>query len=406
MTQKAKGTSTINTPIASKAPEGSSSAELAVGPDGTIHMVWAGNSSGNWEIYYARSTDGGVTFLPPVSVDPIAAANLVRDNPALAVGPNGIVYIAWEDWRNNNGDIYCARSNVDGTFSAAIRVGDDTDGLNQEVPVLAATPNGTLYLAWLEEKSGDPDRIYRIYYTRAANGEVDFGNSLPIDPQTEGTQSKPTIGVDHLGRVHLGWADNRSGKMTIYHATADEGGDFGPGLNVGGGLMADLGNYLPHVAIGSDDSVHIVWSSAYIQEPTYHVQLYLPAYTNSFDRGENFAPSRQVGKGFRYVSTSLIDTAVAVTTSAVHVVFTTYSPRDGGYLWYYNSTNNGETFSEGVAIAEGSAFSPVVAGDAQGRILAAWSVPQHLEEGDKAQWSIYYSLSTDSGKTFSQAIKM
>jgi len=65
---------------------GSTSRNLAVGPDGTIYALYYGDDPG---IRVARSTDNGASFLPSVQVspDPFEAE--------INVSSTGIVYVAW-----------------------------------------------------------------------------------------------------------------------------------------------------------------------------------------------------------------------------------------------------------------------------------------------------------------------
>jgi len=66
--------------------------------DKTIHIIWQDIRDGNWEIYYKRSTDGGVTwesdtrltYEPSLSISPQITSE----------GPN--VRITWEDRRENH----------------------------------------------------------------------------------------------------------------------------------------------------------------------------------------------------------------------------------------------------------------------------------------------------------------
>ena len=170
------------------------------------------------------------------------------------------------------------------------------------------------------------------------------------------------------------------------------------------GLVSDLSDELPSLAVGQDDKVHVAWANAYILHPTYEVPLYLPAYSFSSDQGDTFLDARQVGEGYQYVSVRPPETFVAVDYTAIHVVFTTYSPRDGSWVWYYSSNNDGQSFSAGVGVYQvqgGDVLHyPVVAVDQDGHIHIAWA-HQRSEE-----WDLYYSQSTNGGASFSTGKKI
>ena len=58
-----------------------------------VHVVWHDYRFGTWEIYYKRSTDGGITWEP----DKRLTNNVSQsDNPSICV--NGLnVYVVWHD---------------------------------------------------------------------------------------------------------------------------------------------------------------------------------------------------------------------------------------------------------------------------------------------------------------------
>lgn len=83
------------TTVAPAAPGSSSDyTRIAIGPDGTLHVVWTEFQLPNgWPpdgIFYARSTDGGKTWSTPLQV-----AQTGFNQGSVAAGPNGEVFIAW-----------------------------------------------------------------------------------------------------------------------------------------------------------------------------------------------------------------------------------------------------------------------------------------------------------------------
>jgi hypothetical protein len=173
---------------------------------------------------------------------------------------------------------------------------------------------------------------------------------------------------------------------------------------VGTGLMSDLSNSLPSLTIAPDDRIHLVWANGYVLHPTYLVPVYLPVYSFSADGGKTFTSPKQIGTGYSYVSVRPNEVGIAVTNSAVHTVLTTYSPRDGSWVWYYQSTDGGQTFRPGVKVIQsdgGDVYHyPVVAVDSAGHIHIAWAYQRGSE------WDVFYTQSTDGGVTFSTPVKI
>lgn len=385
------------TALPPESPETSPHPALAIGPDDVIHLAWADTSSGIWDIY-TRLTDGGVTFSEPIQVN-AEATSTARGHPTLAIGPDGSVHVAWEEMRDGDWDIYYARSDGGEAFSSPTLVSDDATGTDQIRPTIAVGRDGSVHLAWQDSRAGNWD----VYYARSTDGGDTFGANLRVNEETRGQQVDPAIGVDSRRRVHVAWADDRSAAWVIYH-TRSEGEDFVRGRVVGSGLMSDLSNELPSLTVGPDDSVHVAWANAYVKHPDYGALLYLPVYAVSADRGDTFSDPRQVGEGYGYVSTRPPETGLGAGDGAAHVVLTTYSPRDGSWVWYYRSDDGGRSFSAGVEVEQvggGDVLHyPVVAVDGTGWIHVAWA----HQRGD--EWDVYHARSGDGGGTFSDGVKV
>jgi len=109
------------------------SPQVAVGPDGALHVVYSydpdGYNSGDTvSVYYRRSTDQGSTWQPEVLVNDDGTT---RDQffPSLSVGATNAVSVAWYDRRDDPNNIlvdYYQRLSYDGgvTWQASTRISD------------------------------------------------------------------------------------------------------------------------------------------------------------------------------------------------------------------------------------------------------------------------------------------
>jgi len=81
--------------------------------------------------------------------------------PAFAVSPaNGYLYVAWADYRNGDADIYFARSTNGGVaWSTPVRLNDDPvgNGMDQFQPQVSVAPNGRVAVMWFDRRLGCPD---------------------------------------------------------------------------------------------------------------------------------------------------------------------------------------------------------------------------------------------------------
>jgi hypothetical protein len=90
---------------------------VAVGPDGTVYVVWQGSRAVDVfdSIWMVKSGDGGATWTTPIAIAPLVdilrpANTAFRTNsfPAMDVGPDGTVYVAWSAEVRNSATAYAA----------------------------------------------------------------------------------------------------------------------------------------------------------------------------------------------------------------------------------------------------------------------------------------------------------
>jgi len=128
---------------------------------GSVHLVWADDRRGDFQLLYKRSTDGGLNWsLFPVTLTTSTPAGGAW-HPAMAARPDRLM-LAWEDYRDGNGEIY-ARSSADGglTWTAEGRL--TTNAAFSALPRLAADYAAT-YLVWQDNRDGN----WEVYFAESA----------------------------------------------------------------------------------------------------------------------------------------------------------------------------------------------------------------------------------------------
>jgi len=205
-----------------------SPAIVADGDD--VHVAWTDFRSYAWELYAASSHDGGATFGPNVRIDDApTAVERIHERPSLAVGDGGVVHAVWTDLRGREPDtnVFSARSDDGGaTFSVNVRVDDAAAGFDpdrdtpsgQWHPALAAD-GARLFVAWQDDRLGNGD----VFFTTSDDGGATFAASERVDDTGDGQsgQARPSLALAGAGRKRrclVVWEDDRNGDADVYLA--------------------------------------------------------------------------------------------------------------------------------------------------------------------------------------------
>jgi hypothetical protein len=209
----------ISLPSQDGAVQGSA---VAVGPNGAVYVVYEVFYTGNQRRHFlAKSTNGGISFSVPVAITPVfkdlTFNSTYRKNSFAALGVNpatGYVYA-----------IYC-----------------DQPGANAQVEFIRST----------------------------APGATTFTAPVVINDNASGQRLMPAIAVDSAGTIHTSWFDTRNSPTTaaVYdiYATfsANNGATFAPNarvtaFSVDAGSASFIGDYAGIAAAGGN--AHPVWTS-------------------------------------------------------------------------------------------------------------------------------------------------
>ena len=230
-----------------------------------IHAVWTDTrAAGNADIYYANSTDGGLSFNPSSRVNN-DAGGADQGAPAIAVAPNRDVQVVWRDARSaatKGTDIYAARSTNRGAtwiYPATPWVNDDSGNVAQQEPTIAIDRAGTIYVAWTDFRSGpNPD----IYAARSTSGGVSFGASVKVNDDVGPVwQFQPSLAAND-GKIVVAWTDLRTGGSTnldIYASTSLDGLTWSANVKVNDDSSA-ASQLQPSVSIDSTGDIFAAWS--------------------------------------------------------------------------------------------------------------------------------------------------
>lgn len=152
---------------------------LLIDADGSLLLVWREKSEEGSDIFAARSAEGA-SFGAAVRVnDEVATVESYPHDemrPAVAVGSNGRVAVAWSDSR---GQVRAAIS-ADGatTFAPSTRLEQVEEPAYRGFPAIAFDGDGTLHAVWIDSRyaEGRAEEPADLYYATIVDGQVTESN--------------------------------------------------------------------------------------------------------------------------------------------------------------------------------------------------------------------------------------
>jgi Neuraminidase (sialidase) len=161
----------------------------ATNSGGSLFVAWADKEKGEYNIVVARSDDGGSTWSTPVQVNDTDTGD--QWMAILGVDANDILHAAWFDSRTGNINLYYAFSTDGGTtWSPNVRITtaetpSDAFSLGEYIG-LAADRNGAAHLVWTDGRDGGS----AIYFART----VDLPLAARLPPiRTTPREGKPRV---------------------------------------------------------------------------------------------------------------------------------------------------------------------------------------------------------------------
>jgi hypothetical protein len=212
---------------------------------GNVWVAWHAGPTGSRDIYIGKLTAEAENFSSSIRLTTDA---LDQCNAAIAIDNSDKLYVAWQDNRRENWDIYTSTS-IDGiNWSAETRVVDSNDNeINPVIAVDGALPNKA-YIVWQDDRESNQD----IYTAVSSNGFVTKTISQITSDVTD--QVEPAVAVDSDNTVYVVWTDVRGGSSDIYGAASNNLWTNVPIVNKANNQSS------PAIAVESAGSIlHLLW---------------------------------------------------------------------------------------------------------------------------------------------------
>ena len=301
----------------------------------------------NYDIYFKKSTDGGVMF---------GKAFNISNNSGLSVHPQIVVagsnvYIAWTDDTSFNKDIFFRMSSDEGgSFGRTVKLSDNSgESYNQEISAYA----NNVYVVW-ENKYyyyNNTNHIKGTGSTNVANNNINNSSTSHVD--------------DSYG------ANNNNGRI-LFKASTDGGNSFKDTkiITTNSGRTAES---YPKIAASDNNNVYVAWSVGMPPSTAEHgtrdydnnssnkheaEQKQGIFFTKSSDSGVNFSKIVKLNNDASRVGESQI----AASGNQVYITWSGNSdnliPND---LYFTKSTDNGNSFTKENSLRKNSSLNAELA---------------------------------------------
>jgi len=314
--------------------------DAAVDSRGNLHVVY-GSAVINRRpkrITYQQYSPAGTLLMQRIlyATNQLGMNDAVQE-PHVAVGANGNIYVVWRKSDGRFDDVVLSRSTDGGqTFSAPKTLTYQTEtisGLGTEAhafqPSIAVGKNGTVFVSYLRENfvfsllplSRAIVRI-DIGVIRSTDGGTTFSNVIvpTVYPSSAAgasvsTASTPALALDSKDNPYVVWAASISGRGTdMYLAASKDGGaTFATAVNVSGYLSLNITPRQQAIAIGPNDAIYVTWNA--IDSNTGLGDNHLRVSTD----GQKFAAPKNVSNATYYTG-ALTDWPAVRTDSSGNVI--------------------------------------------------------------------------------------
>jgi len=303
--------------------------------------------------------------------------------PTLAFN-NSTLYLAWhtdfgESSNKTISEIYFTKSIDNGkTWATPTRV---TYSNSYSTYPKLAVENNTIHLVWVDDRDGNEE----IYYKKSINGGKTWSNDTRLT-YARGSSIRPSITVYHKN-VHIVWMDYRFfGSEIYYKVSRDNGDNWSNDTRL---TYDDTPSYRPSIATNGKN-IYVVWQD---HRSGSKFEIY---YKISKDGGLTWEKTTRL----TYAQVEAEWPVVAAYDKNVHVAWV--DKRDGNpEIYYKRSTDEGLTWSKDVRLTSNNNISTnLFITVNRNTVYVVWA------DDRNGNFEVYYKISRDNGKTWSDDIRL
>lgn len=238
---------------------------------GNSIIAWEDERNTNCNIFAVRFDSLGIILNQNFQVnDNFISANYY---PSVAADYRGNFIVTWCDDRNNNFDIYAQRYNQSGApLGNNFRVNDDVSGATQWYPVVSCDSSGNTIIVWNDYRNNNYD-IYGQLYDNQGNP---LGTNFIISDSVQSDQLYATVARNRSGGFIVTWMDSRYGNFDIFAQRYTASGQtIGRDFLINDTLNNNYQGY-PNLALNENGQFVIVWED----QRHYDTDIFLQKFSS------------------------------------------------------------------------------------------------------------------------------
>ncbi len=383
---------------------------------GMIYLAWTDARREKFDLYHARSRDGGRTWSEEIRIDAEKTPEVESAGPAFAEGERGALHAVWfaTHAESDVRVMHAVSRNQGVTWSPPRRLNVSL-GMGYE-PQIASDGAGHLYVTWYERRASNEaqtrdfglkltaPQLYDVYFTASNDDGESWRAPVRLNPRdTSPMALRPQIAYGGKGHVYLLWQEIEIGRpLGVYVAASPDHGKTWPvrGLRIDGGNQGTSG---PRLVADRSGHVYAAWNDSrevtpavYFSTSADHGHTWLPRDVRLGrslpGKHHSFAPRLAASPSGRvFVTWTDTRNRTAADTDALsrNDVFLTASD-DYGKTWWPSDVR-----LNAAAAGSARAVGQQIVSDLEGRRVAvAWHDNRTGRDG------VYLTYSTNGGRTW------
>ena len=180
--------------------------------NGTIFVFWQSMMTGNEDLVYTMSADNGASWSDPVQ---LTTDSDFDSSPSATQARDGTIWVAWTSERSGNWEIYYKTH--DGLMWSAGTQLTSSSGWIDSSPSIVEALDGTLLIFWTSCEA--LVTLDDVYYAWSVDGGDTWSDPILFTTNEHVDQSPSVTQTRHL-KIWVVWVSNRTGNQDLYYKTS------------------------------------------------------------------------------------------------------------------------------------------------------------------------------------------